>query len=154
MKITMKKYVVVVLLSIFLVQQNNAQIGEGKEVEKPLLVGKATKTPFGTSLEYYPRSDGRNYYVLTFKNLEYQKIDDIKSMFFYATDDELEYLFNYFIESLKDKETRTIDVGDQTLYLKKTAMSIRVTVTYNKDPEPDGWFWLSKKQIERLFGKR
>lgn len=149
----LNRLIPVLILALFS-QNITAQIGEGKTVEKPILIGKATKMQDFPRLEKYTSEDDNPYYILSFNNLEYPNIDDIKQVDFYANDEELEYLFDFLMGCFKTKEVSTIDVGDQTLTIKKTAASLRIMVSFNKEPEPSGWFYLSKKQTERLFGKR
>lgn len=153
--IIMKLNKLILILFVCLFSQNIiAQIGTGKTVDKPILIGKATKMQDFPRLEKYSNEGDNPYYILSFNNLEYPNIDDLKQVDFYANDEELEYLFDFLMGCFKTKDVSTIDVGDQTLLIKKTASSLRITVNYNKEPEPSGWFYLSKKQIERLFGKR
>ena len=78
-------------------------------------------------------------------------------MFFEATPEELNYLYNEFASflSIKSKETKNISVGNATIYYKKEMGSLRMTIDY--DPasgETSGWFWVSKKKLARLFGKK
>ena len=144
-------FTLILLLSFSL---SHSQIGEGKLAEKPILVGKATKSKALPDLVYFENETDKNVYILSFNNLEYPSISDIKQITFIANQNELDTLYNFLLEGFKDKELRTIDVGSQTLYIKKTAMSIKITVKYNEKAEPDGWFYLSKKQLMRLFGKK
>ncbi|WP_242120947.1 hypothetical protein [Aestuariivivens sediminicola] len=147
------KKILYLFLFFGLLNFSNAQIGKGSEVEKPITVGVVNKLSGFPHLVYYPKED-KNYYFLNFQNNEYPNITDIKSVDFYATPEELDYLYDFLMSCFEDKELHTIDVGDQTLVVKKTAMSIRITVDFNEEPEPSGWTYLSKRQLQRLFGKK
>jgi len=65
----------------------------------------------------------------------------------------LEYLFSKLYEGFNSKEEKKLKIGDCTIYYKKVSASIRVSVQHPAGAT-DGWFYISKKKLERLFGKR
>ncbi len=103
-------------------------------------------------LDFYKKEDGNNLYYLTYINLEYAKIRDTKTISFYASQDDLEYLFNFLMDGFKTKETRSITLGEDEITIKKKSLSIIVSVYHSNST--NGFFYLSKRQTERLFGKR
>ena len=128
------------------------QVGESRTVEESILVGKADKNVGYPRLDFYKREDGNNLYLLTYINLEYANIRDTKTISFYANQEDLEYLFNFLMDGFKTKETRSITLGEDEIIIKKTMASIRISVLHSQGL--NGWFYLSKRQTERLFGKR
>ena len=146
----MKKLLLVCLLiPIFCL----GQIGKAEEkVDQLVLVGVTNKMVGYPKLEKYK---GQDRYMITYKNLEYTEIVDIKVFSFDATEKDLDYLYNALLERLvkKDKSPKTIKVGDVTLNYKKQSSSISVNVDHPTG-ETDGWMgYLSKKQLANLFGK-
>jgi len=64
----------------------------------------------------------------------------------------LEYFYNFLLSGFDINDEQSLTIGDELIIIKKNYSSIRV---YAPDKsEIPGWFYLSKKQIEKLFGKR
>ena len=130
-----------------------SQIGQAKEQEKWDVIGVADKF---VGVPKLSKLQGKDYYHLYYANLEYPNIDDYKSLFFEATPEELDYLYNEFMSQLvnKTKEMKNIKVGNATIYYKRNAASLRWDIEYDVlEGETSGWFYTSKKQLSRLFGK-
>ena len=84
--------------------------------------------------------------------MKYQQIDEYGSFSFTATDEEIEYLYNFFLEQMSDKSGKTIELGENKIFARKVGKSVQIS-----DITPgviDNNFWLLKKDLERFFGKR
>jgi hypothetical protein len=136
----MKKIVFVVLFACGIMQ---GQVGEVQSVPETEVIGVADRNVGLPKLEVE-----KDLHFLSFYNLEYPSLREVETVTFYASPEEREYLYEVFKDQLKSKESKTITLGENELLLKKTMGSIRVTVLGH-----DAWFYLSKKQVERLFGK-
>ena len=141
------RYIILTLTLLFTLS-SNGQIGASEKAVKWETIGVAKKMVGYPILKKKPDSD---YYVLSYDNLEYPNIDDVKDVGFTATASELEYLYNELLKGFNSKDRINITVGEHNLSYKKVASSIRIDVT--KPYETDGWFYLSKKQLAKLFGK-
>lgn len=143
--------IIVILALVLSTNLSFAQIGTAKDIEKPTLIGTSLKSGSGLPrLEYYNRN-GKKTYSITYRNLEYENIKDIKSIEFEATDKELEYLYNFFKESF-GRNDRTLKVGNATVLAgSEDPVNMYVFVYYPNQTK--GWFYLGANEVDRLFGK-
>ena len=143
----------ILTLSAFLITSlTYSQIGKSEELTSWETIGVGNKI-FGYPKLKKNKVGGKDYYALTYKNFEYQNIDDIKSLYFYATPDELEYLYDALQKGGHKKETTSIDIGEGRITVKKNAASIMVNV-YHPPGETDGWFFFTPKQLANTFAKK
>ena len=138
----------VVLLVLFITAPSFAQIGETEVREKPIIVGQLGKIV--PVLQYRETDDGR-YYMLVYQNAEYS-ISDIKVLGWFGDEADLEYIYNFIKEGFGNKEDRSLKVGDDTIKTFPSMKNIMVSVNHKNDT--DGRFYLSKKSLDKLFGKR
>ena len=132
----------------------SAQIGKAEENTKWVTIGVADRLVGTPKLS---KTEGGNLYDLYYSNLEYVQIDDMKHLFFEATPEELDYLYNEFasVFNSKSKETKNINVGNATVYYRRMSASIRISIDYEAaSGETSGWFFVSKKKLAKLFGKK
>ena len=132
----------------------SAQIGETKENTKWITIGIADKLMGTPKLD---KTESGNLYDLYYRNYEYTSLNDMKHLYFNATPEELDYLYNEFasVFTTKSKETKNISVGNATIYYRKQSASIRITIDYDSESgETSGWFFVSKKKLAKLFGKK
>ena len=130
-----------------------SQIGETKTIEERTYVGIANKGVGYPALSYKHYEGRKTIYVLSYLNHEYNYIRDHKSTVFSATEEELNALYDFLIEGFDIKEARTIRVGSDEfwVYKMKNSSALRISVTHSKDT--DGWFYITKRQLQKLFGK-
>lgn len=148
----MMKYFLYAFAFLFSVSLT-AQIGQAKENTKWTTVGVADKLVGTPKLS---KAEGTNMYDLYYSNFEYRNIDDMKHLFFEATSEELDYLYNEFssVFKSKSKAIKNIQVGNATVYYSKMGASVKITIDYETaSGETSGWFFLSKKKLAKLFGK-
>ena len=128
------------------------QIGETTTITESIHVGYNNNFTKLHSLSYYVNEDGTKRYMLHFRNMEYQHIDTYDSFSFNATDEELEYVYNFFKEQMKNKQIKTLDIGGNTISASKMGKAVQISNI--SVGVPANYFWLLKKDLERLFGKR
>ena len=148
----MKKLLSVLVLTFTI--SLSAQIGETKENTKWITIGIADKLMGTPKLD---KTESGNQYDLYYRNYEYTSLNDMKHLYFNATPEELDYLYNEFasVFTTKSKETKNISVGNATIYYRKQSASIRITIDYDSESgETSGWFFVSKKKLAKLFGKK
>ena len=124
------------------------------EITKWTTIGVADKLVGNPKLD---KTESGNQYDLYYRNYEYTSLNDMKHLFFNATPEELDYLYNEFasVFTTKSKETKNISVGNATIYYRKQSASIRITIDYDSESgETSGWFFVSKKKLAKLFGKK
>ena len=146
------KYLITALTLLFTLSLS-AQIGKAKENTKWTTIGVADKLVGTPKLS---KVENGNLYDLYYKNFEYPNIDDSKHLFFEATPDELDYLYNEFasVFKSKSKDMKNIKVGNATVYYSRQAASIMIQIDYEDiSGETSGWFFVSKKRLAKLFGK-
>lgn len=137
----------IVLLVLFITAPSFAQIGETEVKEDPILVGRVGVVP---KLQYKETDAGR-YYTLLYNNAKYS-ITDIKAIGWLGDEEDLEYVYNFILEGIGNKEDRSLKVGDDTMrtypYGKKT-----VSIYIDHKNDTDGNFYINKKGLDKLFGK-
>ena len=142
------------LLLLFIPLLGFSQIGEVKSIDDPeeILVGYNNKMTKFHKLSYSVNSDNKKLYTISYRNMKYQQIDEYGSFSFTAADEEIEYLYNFFLEQMSDKSGKTIELGENKIFARKMGKAVRIS-----DTTPgviDNNFWLLKKDLERFFGKR
>lgn len=125
-----------------------AQVGQSEPVESSVVIGVADR---GVGLPKLEKVESDNLYILTFINLEYPRMKQVESMAFYASNDELDYFYNFLKDQAKNKETQSLVLGDAKIFAHKVMGSVKVSVHHNDGW--DSWFYLSKRQIDRLFNR-
>ena len=128
------------------------QIGKTTTIPESVHVGYNNNFTKFHSLSYYVKEDGTKRYTLHFRNMLYQHLDTYDSFSFNATDKELEYVFNFFKEQIKNEQTKILDIGGNTITASKLGKGVNISNI--SDGVLDNHFWLMKKDLERLFGKR
>lgn len=137
------------LLVLFIATTVNAQISEASKSEA-ITVGRAMRHPGSPSLQYWEQGNDR-YYSIIYQNTKYS-ITDIKSIGFYASEEELEQLYNWFKAGFEAKEIESLNVGKGQLSRGKVGSMIMVFV--REEGKTDGEFYLSKKGLDKMFGKK
>jgi hypothetical protein len=141
----------ILFIGIFLITSLTfGQIGASEEVTSWETVGIANK------LAGYPRIDKTKvgekvYYAITYINEEYTAIIDEKILYFFATPDEINYLYDALQKGVHKKESTSIDVGEGRINIKKWGNRNRFYI-YHPLGETDGWFWITPKQLGNMFG--
>lgn len=146
----MKKLILIVL---FIPLTSFGQIGKSDVVTVNWVeIGNADKLLNWHTLN---NIEGTDQYYLRYRNFKYRNIDDFKYVYFNATKDELDYLYNALMEPLikKDKEDRTIKVGDCSINYFRRGPSLMLYIDHPTGVT-DGEFFVTKKKLQKLFGKR
>lgn len=145
----MKKLLLILLLPVF----GFGQIGKINDNQLPetTLIGEVTN-PIGFIASLKKSViDGDNFYMLSFRNFEYQYLVDAEVLSFNATDDEIEYLFLELKKGFKSKSLITLDVGKSKLMFKQYINKKNLIIKVSGDAS--GFFSLSGKQLHTLFNK-
>ena len=91
------------LLFVTSLFQVGAQIKKVDESEKSVLIGKAGSA-FSTIASMYKIEGEPDYYYITFSNLKYQTLTDIKSFGFKDVEGEYDYLYSSVATAAKEKK--------------------------------------------------
>ena len=97
---------------------------------------------------------GTNTYLWMYNNLKYQTITDIKSISFTATEED----FNNFYQFLQTQVTaekgteKDLELGKSRLNFK-TYRALGVSSLMITDYSTGGFFYITSKQLDKLFGK-
>ena len=117
------------------------------------LIGQVNQFDFGgvfigiASLSKLKVIDGKQYYYMSWQNQEYSTIDDRVSVTFYASEQELDGLFDIFKSVFKNNSDKEVNVGDENFYLKRFSKKTLYIRT------KDGWFTVNPAALHALFGK-
>ncbi len=141
--------IIIILLLAFLTAPSFAQIGEAPKDES-ILVGRAMNSPASPTLRYWNTSNGK-YYSLMYDNKKYT-ITDLKSILFYATDEELEQLYQFLKAGFDGGDIKSVSVGEGSISVGKVGGQIMLFI-YERG-EAEGQTYLNKKGLDKLFGKR
>tara|TARA_B100000900_G_scaffold266204_1_gene227160 strand:+ start:610 stop:1056 length:447 start_codon:yes stop_codon:yes gene_type:complete len=145
--------IICLAISICIFSTSFAQIGQTKETKKYTSIGKLTNPYKYVELEY-TLAENKKEYRLTFKNLEYQELNDIATVYFTANEEELDYLYNSFISMTKlpKNEKKTLSIGNGEFIMESQGMK-QVRLYYKENGVPLKYTWLSAKQVKKVFGK-
>ncbi len=149
----MKKLLSLSLL--FLAVATTAQIKVGKVEAKPTLIGKVG-TPTLSTVEINKTGD-----LVTFKYQNNNKphLAEFKTFSFKDIEGALEGFYGVIVEGMTSlpKEDIKVELPNETVNLQyKKEMniaSVKMKISYNNGDEGGVTVWLTKRQIDKLFGK-
>ncbi len=144
----MKKIIILILV---LIASNDlqSQISIQGEIKEPILIGCHWKPKISQTCLYQSPTDKENYFF-QFTNAQYPGINQITSVEFKASKEELELLFLAALEVYEKGNTLSLKIGEYDLMLiKEKGLSFH----FSKKGELDSFFMLNKKQLQSLFGK-
>ena len=143
----MKKTLTLISI-LFITGTCYTQIGKPREVAKWETVGIANKLVGHRKLQKTKIGE-KDYYCIYYRNTEYQQIDDFKNFYFFATPDDIAYLYDLF---QKGGESATVlDLGEGKISFRKKGPSIIFNM-YHPKVETDGWWFATPKQLANMFG--
>ncbi len=140
---------------MFIAFAANAQIKVTKTETKPVLIGKVG-TPTLSTVEITKTGD---LVVFKYQNDNKPQVAEFKTFSFKDIDGALEGFYGVINEGLTNlpKEDIKIELPNETVLLQFTkAMniaSVKMKVSYNNGSEGGVTVWLTKRQIDKLFGK-
>lgn len=138
-------------LSLLFTLNFNAQIS--KQESSSVDVGVAKN--FGVTIATMSKVSGDpDYYFVTYNNLKYTSISDVKSFGFKDVDGAFETLYTEILNGFKNKSKRfELNVADGTLSIQYSMGSFRF---YFIDSSGiTSWTgYITKKQFSTLFGKK
>ncbi|MCF6130965.1 hypothetical protein [Flavobacterium wongokense] len=140
---------------LFLVLAANAQIKVAKAEAKPVIIGKVG-TPTLSTVEITKTGD-----LVTFKyqNNNKPQVAEFKTFSFKDVDGALEGFYSVIMDGMANqpKEDIKIELPNETVNLQyKKEMniaSVKMKISYNSKEEGGVTVWLTKLQIDKLFGK-
>ncbi len=124
---------------------------DGRKVESPTLIGVSSKLDGSAKLYSIPW-DRQKLFTLTFYNPDSPNMYEVESISFYGTTKDLDKLYEFLKKGFSSRERRIKKLGGgQSMAVSFAYSSILVEVL--RENGLNGWFFLSKKQLDRLFGK-
>lgn len=141
---------------ITLVSFSQIKVVEEKKTTMVGKVGGGSMSPFVASLEYSKGDADANSYILLYNNLKYTTITDIKAVAFTATPAELDAFYSELKKCFgAEKESeKKFELGKETVWVKTVknmgVTSLQITTS---DEGSLGFFYLTNKQLDKLFGK-
>jgi len=142
---------IILILALSMCITTSSQVGEAEVREEPIFVGSSGKKEYSLPKLVYHESEQGRYYMLTYQNLEYPTITDIRVVGFMADEEEIDYVYDFMKSGFDTDENRSLKLGNSTIRTFKSAKSIYVYVDHSD--KPTGFFLLTAKQNDRLFGK-
>ena len=144
-------HLILMLLLVFISSSALGQIGEVK-TEDRVIVGSSGDSQITLPyLEFIRISDKPGYYKLWYKD-EVHSRDKIKSLDFYASDMELNYLYHVFKDGFSNVKQR-LSVGEgliQTTRPGRVGQPMKVTIYYENGSQ--GAFYLKESELESMLG--
>jgi hypothetical protein len=153
----MKKILIVITL-LFLNKFTFSQI-KVVENSKSTIVGKVGGTsmsPFVASLEYVKGDGDVNQYILLYNNLKYTTITDVNALSFTATESDITGFYDLLVKCFDAEKgsEKTVELGKETVWIKTIknlgVVSLQITTS---DDGTLGFFYMTKKQLDKLFGR-
>ena len=139
------------LLLLFLASQAFGQIGEVKKEDRYIVGSTSNSAITLPYLEYIRVTDKPGYYKLWYKDEIYSR-DDIKSLDFYASAMELNYLYHVLKDGYSTVKQR-LSVGEGlilTMRPVRVGEPMKVTIYYENGSM--GAFYLKESELEELLG--
>lgn len=102
-------------------------------------------------LQYELAKYGENRYILSYRNADYQSIDDNRQISFEASNEEIETLYNDLVSTIGTTTDKTYQLNKHTLIVSPKKKGLYFFVY--SDYETDSMFFISKKNLSKLFGK-
>ncbi len=145
----MKNTALLFIFTVLTVINAFSQISEAPK-SKSTTVGKVGSVYKSVELTKYDEG----IYNLYYKNLEYPELKEYGSVSFSATPEELNYFYNTLTEMCNSTigTKKTLVLGTAYLYLRTQGLK-QVKISVSQSGEIDSWTWLSRKQVNKLFGK-
>lgn len=153
----MKRFIITSFFALItVVSFSQIKVVEDKKTTTVGKVGGGSMSPFVASLEYSKGDADVNTYILLYNNLKYTTITDINAVSFSATQTEIDAFYlelkNCF-EAEKGSEKK-FELGKETVWVKTIknlgVTSLQITTS---DDGTLGFFYLTNKQLDKLFGK-
>jgi hypothetical protein len=150
--------ILLIVCSLFCLLHGTAQIGKVEKATEYELIGVNNKGQL-KSVELEKKiSDeiiegGKSMHILSFINAEYQSIRDWRVVSFLANDEDLEGLYKILYDTFETKESVDFKLGSYDLSLSNSKGKTLI-IFVRKEYETSSYFYLNKRQLERLFGKR
>jgi helix-turn-helix protein len=144
----MKKYTIIIALTLGVMFNAFSQIQE-VEREKFELVSEV-KAGWLTVAKLSKSSD--NNYLLTYADKQYVYTTSYKSLLFNANDEELNQLYNILANLFDNPEEKQFKLGNEEIAVKVNK-NMGVKCLYIFDLNNNSYFYLTKKQLSKVFSK-
>ena len=145
----------IALIAVFACTFSYAQIDQNSSGYSIETVGKVSSL-----YKYIELSkqviDDESIYNLKYHNLEFPQMKDMTNVWFKATDQELDDIYNTILMGSKMKKNdpiKYIDLDRGKLGITRlTSGQVKILYTATGSDEVK-WTWLSKGQLKKVFGK-
>ena len=144
-------HLILVLLFLFFSSQTFGQIGEVKKEDRVIVGSSGDAQILLPYLEFIRISNKPGYYKLWYKDEVYSR-DKIKSLDFYASEMELNYLYHVLKDGYSTVKQR-LSVGEGLILTMRPGREgepMKVTIYYENGSQ--GAFYLKETELERLLG--
>jgi hypothetical protein len=153
----MKKILIAIFILTFSIK-SFSQIGKVKEVkDNSITIGEVKDfSTFVCSLKYVAYEKDTAYFLM-YRDVQYKTLIELKSFYFTATSDEINSLYLELIKAIDGEKNKSYDLeigkGKLHYYKIKNLGFSTLMLDYTDKAGIRGEFFLSKKQITKLFGK-
>jgi len=147
----MKKLLIVLLLPTLTI----GQIKKVDESEKPVVIGKA-KNIAAVIATMHKVSGEPDYYFVTFNNIKYQQIIDVKSFGFKDVDGAFDYLYSSVAAAAKERKNEIefeLEDGRLTVLIVRAIGVINVQFNWFEHGVLSYSGYMTPKQYSALFDK-
>lgn len=117
----------------------------GTDLSKPEIISTTD------ILQYELAKYEDNYYVLSFRNGDYRSFIDTRTIGFKATEEEVDSLYKDLENTIGTDLDKTYQLNNHRLVVTPKKKGLYVFVY--SDSETDSMFFISKKDLSKLFGK-
>ena len=139
------------LLLLFLGVGAGAQSAFPEIEEKPVAIGVSSKLPGAVKLSFL-QGENQNQYLFTYHNLDSPQYYEPETISLYGDEQDLEEFYDFLKKGFTSRESRIKNIGnDEKIMVDYAYSSIRIAVLRKNGL--NSLFFLSQKQLDRLFGK-
>ncbi len=145
----------ILLFSLLIPTLTIGQIKKVDENEKAIVIGQAKNLTAVIATMHKVKGEP-DYYFVTFNNIKYQQITDVKSFGFKDVDGAFDYLYNSVVEAAKERKKEVeFELEDGRLNISIARAMGVINIRFN-------WFengvlsysgYITPKQYSQLFDK-
>ena len=133
----------------FICFYSHSQFEETEAKQRWMVLGSMTDNSVLLKLE------GTNLFKLSFKNYQFSDTKTIKTIELNSTDKDVTNLYNFLLNSfdLTESVSSSLKIDKYEFQVSKSDDYLKVNIISNKSKETIGWMPLTRKDINKLFGK-
>lgn len=144
---------IVVCALILISSLSYGQIGQVENIEETTIIGYNWKMNPRIDLTRVENDSlQKKYHYFHYLNAKYTSIQDFRTLGFFADQNDLDKLYQILINVMESNKEITFSLGEHQIFASCNKSTLAINVS--SDTETESLFFLNRRQLERLFGKK